>query len=74
VPTPQGTITLTIPPNTSSGKKLRIKGHGIKSDPPGDLFAEIQIVLPENLSDEDRQQLASISGRYQQNPRVDLRW
>jgi DnaJ-class molecular chaperone len=74
VPTPQGTITLTIPPNTSSGRKLRIKGHGIKSDPPGDLFAEIQIVLPENLSDEDRQQLASISGRYQQNPRAELRW
>jgi DnaJ-class molecular chaperone len=74
VPTPQGTITLTIPPNTSSGRKLRIKGHGIKSYPLGDLFAEIQIVLPESMSDEDRQQLAGISGHYPQNPRADLRW
>jgi curved DNA-binding protein len=73
VPTPQGTITLTVPPNTSSGKKLRIKGQGIKTDPPGDLFAEIQIVLPD-LSSEDRQTLADISGRYPQNPRSELRW
>ena len=42
-----GTISLTVPPNTSSGKRLRIKGHGVRpaNQPPGDLFAEIQIVL-----------------------------
>jgi DnaJ-class molecular chaperone len=74
VPTPQGTITLTVPPNTSSGKKLRIRGHGIKTDPPGDLFAEIQIVLPGNLSADDQKTLAEISGRYPQNPRTELRW
>lgn len=74
VPTPQGTITLTVPPNTSSGKKLRIKGHGIKTDPPGDLFAEIQIVLPEGMSAEDRTRLADVSASYSQNPRSELRW
>jgi DnaJ-class molecular chaperone len=74
VPTPQGTITLKVPANTSSGKKLRVKGQGIKTNPPGDLFAEIQIVLPDHLSDDDRQKLAEISGRYSQNPRADLRW
>jgi DnaJ-class molecular chaperone len=76
VPTPQGTITLTIPPNTSSGKRLRIKGHGVRpaGQPPGDLFAEIQIVLPDNLSAEDRQRLADVSARYPQQPRADLRW
>ncbi|MCI0333994.1 MAG: DnaJ domain-containing protein [Planctomycetes bacterium] len=74
VPTPQGTIALTVPPNTSSGKKLRIKGHGIRTEPPGDLFAEIQIVLPDKLSAEDRQTLADISARYPHNPRCELRW
>jgi DnaJ-class molecular chaperone len=74
VPTPQGTITLTVPPNTSSGKKLRIKGHGIKSAPPGDLFAEIQIVLPEGLTSDERQTLSEISQRHSQNPRSELRW
>ena len=48
IPTPQGTITLSIPPGTSSGRKLRVKGHGVNPSKgkPGDLFAEVQIVLP----------------------------
>jgi DnaJ-class molecular chaperone len=76
VPTPQGTISLTVPANTSSGKRLRIKGHGVRpaNQTPGDLFAEIQIVLPDHLSAEERQQLADISQRYPQSPRTELRW
>jgi DnaJ-class molecular chaperone len=76
VPAPQGTITLTIPPNTSSGKRLRVKGHGVRpaGQPAGDLFAEIQIVLPESLSESERQQLAEISNRHPQHPRSELRW
>jgi DnaJ-class molecular chaperone len=76
VPTPHGTIALTVPPNTSSGKRLRIKGHGVKAanQPPGDLFAEVQIVLPDNLSQAEREQLAEISNRYPHWPRTELRW
>jgi curved DNA-binding protein len=76
VPTPQGTISLKVPPNTSSGKRLRIKGHGVRpaNQPAGDLFAEIQIVLPENLTAEERKQLADISNKYPQHPRSELRW
>jgi DnaJ-class molecular chaperone len=76
VPTPQGTITLSVPPATSSGTKLRIKGRGVqpKNAPPGDLFAEIQIVLPDNLNEQERQQLADISAAHPQNPRAELRW
>jgi curved DNA-binding protein len=76
VPTPQGTIALSIPPGTSSGKRLRVKGHGVrpKNGEPGDLFAEIQIVLPDNLTAEERQQLAEIAGPRPANPRAELRW
>ena len=76
VPTPRGTVTLSVPPGTSSGKKLRVKGHGVapKNGTPGDLLAEIQIVLPEHLSDADRQTIRQIDDRYSQNPRKDLRW
>jgi DnaJ-class molecular chaperone len=76
VPTPQGTIALTVPPNTSSGKRLRIKGHGVRpaGGEPGDLFAEMQIVLPERLTNDERRQMAEISNRYPQSPRADLRW
>ena len=76
LPTPHGTITLTVPPGSSSGRKLRVKGHGVKpaNGEHGDLFAELQIVLPKNLSDEDRQQLADIAKKYAENPRAVLRW
>jgi DnaJ-class molecular chaperone len=76
VPTPQGTIALSIPPGTSSGTRLRIKGHGVRprEGTSGDLFAEIQIVLPAGLSDDQWQQLADISNAHPQNPRAELRW
>lgn len=76
VPSPQGMIALSIPPGTSSGKRLRIKGHGVRrpNQPAGDLFAEVQIVLPDGLTEQERQQLADVSTRHPQNPRAELRW
>lgn len=48
VPTPWGTIVLTIPPGTNSGKKLRAAGMGVhhSNGAKGDLIAEVQIMLP----------------------------
>jgi DnaJ-class molecular chaperone len=76
IPTPQGTITLSIPPGTSSGKKLRVKGHGVNPGQgnPGDLFAEVHIVLPDNLTDQQQKQLTEIIADRPQNPRANLRW
>jgi DnaJ-class molecular chaperone len=76
VPTPKGTISLKIPPGTSSGTKLRIKGHGVnpKGDSAGDLFAAVQIILPNDLSPQEQDELGAISDRHPQNPRANLRW
>jgi len=77
LPTPHGTVTLTIPPASSSGKTLRLKGLGVKptNRPAGDLLAHIEITLPEEVSDEDRQALEKLSGRWSNlNPRQDLQW
>jgi DnaJ-class molecular chaperone len=76
VPTPKETVSIHIPPGTSSGTKLRVKGHGVapKNAPVGDLLAEVQIVLPKNLSPADLDALAEIDGKYKQDPRKDLRW
>lgn len=76
LPTPKGTITLTVPPGTSSGKRLRVKGHGVdpNGESPGDLYAELQIELPAEMSEEDRATLAEVSSRYRQTPRDDLQW
>jgi len=76
VPTPHGTISLSVPPASSSGSKLRVKGHGVKKTggPAGDLFAELLIVLPADLSAEDRDKLHSVCEVYRDNPREDLQW
>lgn len=46
IPTPGGSIKLKIPAGSSQGKKLRIKGKGIPSRTPGDLYVILKIVLP----------------------------
>ena len=48
LPTPWGTISLRIPPGTSSGKKLRAAGMGVRhaNGAKGDLIADVQIALP----------------------------
>ena len=76
VPTPHGTVKLSIPPGTSSGTKLRVKGQGVvpKNGSAGDLLAEIQIVLPKNLTAADREVIGQMDQHYVQNPRRDLQW
>ncbi len=75
VPTPHGEVTLTIPPGTSSGKRIRIRGFGVKSkEGAGDLYAEMQIVLPEKIDDETAALLQQIAAKMPQNPREGLRW
>ena len=48
VSTLDGAVQLAIPPRTSSGRTLRVKGKGLPSkDGAGDLYATVRIVLPE---------------------------
>ena len=45
-PTPLGAVRLTVPPGSMQGRSLRLKGRGIPGEPPGDLYAQLHIVLP----------------------------
>ncbi len=76
VPTPSGTVSLHVPPGTSSGKKLRIKGYGVapKNGAKGDMLAEVLIVLPTNMTEEDRETIHQIDNQYPMDPRKNLRW
>ncbi len=48
VPTLDGAVELAIPPGTSSGRTLRVKGKGLPGKGgSGDLYATVRIVLPE---------------------------
>jgi curved DNA-binding protein len=59
VPTLDGTVMLKIPPQTQSGRTLRLRGKGMpRLDDPttrGDLYARVRLVLPEPLSDRELQ-------------------
>lgn len=46
VPTPDGEVELAVPPGTAGGRRLRLKGRGLPSKPPGDLYAQVEIALP----------------------------
>ncbi len=76
VPTPSGTITVTIPPGTSSGSKLRLKGCGVApaSGTPGDLYAEIQIVLPKTIDEESLTLVRQFQKQNPISPRENLKW
>jgi curved DNA-binding protein len=62
VPTPAGAVSLKVPAGTSSGRKLRLSGRGLPRPrgAPGDLFAVAQIVVPEQLSDQEREAYESL--------------
>ena len=54
VPTLDGTVTLQVPPNSSTGRMLRLRGRGLEYDDyRGDQIVEIIIVLPDSLSDSE---------------------
>lgn len=59
VPTPKGTkLALRIPEETQNGKRIRLRGQGMPrlgGGGSGDLFAEVSIVLPTRLNDEERE-------------------
>jgi len=68
-------VSLTVPPGTSSGAKLRLKGKGFpnrKSGQRGDQFAVIKIVSPRDLTDEARELMQQFANAAPQSPRAGL--
>jgi len=59
IPTPYGQkIKLNIPAGTQPGEKLRLKGQGVQMEEGnGDLYVEIDVHIPENLTDAQREAL-----------------
>jgi len=72
VPTPQGTVDLKVPEGSPSGKKMRLKGRGMPSKVPGDLYVVLQIVLPPADNDDARQLYREMQEKLAFNPRKQL--
>jgi len=64
VQTLDGPVTITIPPGTSSGAKLRIKGRGVyRGDEKGDQFCVIKIIVPRDLDDDDKELVRQLQAK-----------
>ena len=72
VPTPAGNVDLKIPPNSSGGRKLRLRGRGIPARDPGDLYVVLQIALPKADTPEAKDAYRRMEEALQFNPRADM--
>jgi curved DNA-binding protein len=69
VPTPSGTVEVSVPPDSQTGRKLRLKGRGIPGHPAGDLFLVLEVVLPPAKSKRARELYRTMAQELACNPR-----
>ncbi len=74
VPTPDGIVTVKVPPGIRSGQSLRLRGKGWISpkDGRGDQFVKVVIDTPQNLSDREKDYYEKIRASRTYNPRSHL--
>jgi molecular chaperone DnaJ len=76
VPTVEGKAQLRIPPGTQSGQKFRLRERGAPSlrnpNLRGDQFIEVQVTLPNVISEETKELLKRYAQINSENPRVTM--
>ena len=76
VPTVEGKAQLRIPPGTQSGQKFRLRERGAPSlrnpNLRGDQFIEVQVTLPNVISEETKELLKRYAQLNSENPRVTM--
>jgi len=64
VPTMSGSVMLTVPPETQSGKVFRLRGKGMpklgKPNEYGDLLAKVEVTIPTNLTEEEKRRFTEL--------------
>ncbi len=66
VPTLDGRLSLNIPASSQGGRVMRLKGRGIPSrggEPAGDLFYELKVLAPTDLTDDERSLMQQFAER-----------
>lgn len=72
IDTPGGETKVRVKEGTSSGTRLRLKGRGMPSarSGPGDLYAEVRIMVPKSTSDDERRLFEELAAASSFNPRA----
>ena len=66
VATPTGAVSLPVAEGTQNGKRVRLKGKGLpvyKGSTNGDLYLDLEVRLPDRLSDSERKVFEELAGR-----------
>ena len=61
-----GTVSVTVPPGTSSGARLRLRGQGIAG---GNLFVVLKVMVPKGVDGRGRELIEEFARLHPQNPR-----
>ena len=74
VPTLDGRVKMKLPPGVTSGKRLRLAGKGYPTGngDRGDQLVEIQVVIPKEISEEERELYEKLREVESFKPRQDL--
>ncbi|CAE6803633.1 Curved DNA-binding protein [Paraburkholderia domus] len=70
VPTPDGSVEMTVPPGSGDSRRLRLKGKGIPANPPGDLYVILNIVLPPADNDSAKAAYDAMRQAFNFDPRA----
>jgi len=69
---PGGTLNVRIPAGAQPGRQLRVRGKGIPSDPPGDVYFDIRIVAPPAVTPKAKELYEALQNEQADfNPRKD---
>lgn len=63
-PTPEGPVQLSVPPGSSPGRSLRLKGRGVPGTPAGDLYARLALTLPAADTDQAKEAYAALARAF----------
>ena len=72
VPTLDGKVAMTLPAGASSGQRMRLRGKGLPKrggQSRGDLYAIVQIAVPKDLTDKERELFEELARTSPFNPR-----
>jgi molecular chaperone DnaJ len=73
VPTLDEPVTLRVPPGTRSGRTFRVKGRGVPaSGGAGDLLVTVEVAVPQQLSDAEREAVEALADATPDSPRRHL--
>jgi molecular chaperone DnaJ len=73
VPTLDGPTKIRMPAGTRSGKTFRVRGKGVETTKGvGDLLVTVEVLVPTELTEEQRHTLEELRGHDAENPRVHL--